>query len=111
MSTRCGFTDSEQRATDSRTGMTELSLPIEHLKKAAKALHKQVRLADPAACRRAGTVFRDFRDRRDADIASDFKLMQAQHVVAVEHGFVKWRNLANASATELRLAITMVKIP
>lgn len=91
--------------------MTELSLPIEHLKKGAKALHKQVRQAESKACRRARAVFADYRGKPDVTIASDFGLMRAQHVVAVEHGFTKWQDLAHASATELRLAITMLKIP
>ena len=91
--------------------MTELSLPIDYFKKAAKALHKRVRRAESTACRRARAVFTDCRDKPDAAIASDFTLMQAQHVVAVEHEFVKWQDLVHASATELRLVITMVKIP
>jgi hypothetical protein len=91
--------------------MTGLSLPIDYFKKTAKALHKHVRGAESNACRRVRTVFTNYRDKPDAAVASNFTLMQAQHVVAVEHGFAKWQDLAQASATELRLAITMVKFP
>jgi hypothetical protein len=91
--------------------MTDLSPPIDYFKKAAKALHKHVREAESTACRRARAVFTDYRDKPDTAIASKFTLMRAQHVVAVEHEFVKWQDLAHAPATDLRLAITMVKIP
>jgi hypothetical protein len=91
--------------------MTELSVPIDHFKKSAKALLEGVRRAESGACRSARSVFSDYRNKADAALASEFTLMQAQHVVAVEHGFVKWQDLTQASATELRLAITMAKIP
>jgi hypothetical protein len=37
--------------------------------------------------------------------------MRAQHVVAVEHGFQSWEAIAKASSIEVRLAITLAKLP
>ncbi len=90
--------------------MTDISLPIEYFKKAAKSLHKQAGAADPIACRRARAVFTDLTDKADAAVAAAFTLMRAQHVIAVEHAFEKWEPLTHSSATQLHLAITMARV-
>ena len=91
--------------------MTDLSFPIEYLKKSAKALTKQVAAGDTEACKRARTVFADLAEKPDAEVDAGFGLMRAQHVIAVEHGFTKWKELAEGSPVELHLAITMAKEP
>src|SRR5512134_1307508 len=91
--------------------MTDLSSPIEYLRKLAKTLTKQVRDADPIAIARVRAVFFDLAEKTDVDVRSALSLMRAQHVVAVEHGFPKWNDLIDRSQIELHLAITMVKEP
>lgn len=82
--------------------MTDLKKPLEFFKKSAKALVKSAREGDEAAWERARRVIRDFS-------APDFRLMQAQHVVAVEFGYTSWGKLRDAPAAELYRAITKVR--
>lgn len=91
--------------------MADLSLPVDHFKKLAKTLKTSVGSATPEACARVRAIYNDAADKTDAEIASDFGLMRAQHVVAVEHGFRSWDALLAASPVEARLAITMERIP
>lgn len=91
--------------------MFDLSSPVEHFKKLAKALLKQVQAQDSSACQRARTVYNDLSAMPDAEIATAFGLMRAQHVVAIEHGFTKWADLLQRSPVEQHIAITMVRLP
>lgn len=90
--------------------MTDLSFPVEHFRKRAKDLLGQVKAGAPDACQRARQVYADAGATPDADLAGNFSLMRAQHVVAVEHGFASWDALMRGSAVEARLAITMAKL-
>ena len=89
--------------------MFDLSDVTETYKKAAKALTKAVRSADPAAIARARAVYRDL--AASESVVTAFGLMRAQHVVAVEHGFTSWANLIAASSIEQRVALTMSRHP
>ena len=91
--------------------MTELSLPVSYFKGAAKSLYKEVVADHREARQRARMVFADLANKSDRDVAAAFPLMRAQHVVAIEHGFAKWEELAHASSVQLHLAITMAKLP
>lgn len=82
--------------------MTNLSNPIEHFKKEAKKLFKQVKANNTEANCRVRQVLKD---------SVNISLMLIQHVVAVEYGFLKWDDLIKASIVELHLAITMKRIP
>lgn len=82
--------------------MTNQATAIEFFKKQSKILLKKVEARDPQVIARVNEVIRD---------TSDFSLMKAQHVVAVESGFTKWEDLIRASTIEIRLAITMSKEP
>ena len=63
--------------------MTNLSTPIEYFKKEAKKLFKQIEANDAEALLRVRRVLKD---------QEDLTLMRIQHVIAVEHGFLKWEN-------------------
>jgi len=91
--------------------MFDLSLPIDHFKKGAKALLKQVQDREPAACERARQVFNDLSSKTDPEVSAALGLMRAQHILAVEHGFAKWDDLLQQSAVALRIAITMSRMP
>lgn len=91
--------------------MTALSFPVEYFRKRAKGLLAQVRAVDVGACQRVRRIYDDMVARSDAEVASSFGLMRAQHVVAVEHGFARWDAMMNASPIEARLAITMNQVP
>ncbi|MBI5509138.1 MAG: hypothetical protein HY903_10325 [Deltaproteobacteria bacterium] len=90
---------------------TDLSVPVEHFKKRAKDLLGQVRAQESEAIIRVRRVYNDLSGKADVDVASDFGLMRAQHVVAVEHCFASWEALCTSPGVEARLAITMAKIP
>jgi hypothetical protein len=62
-------------------------MTLEHCRKDAKGLVRAVRAGDPDAVARAGEALRA-RDR--------FQLSDAQHVVAVEHGYRTWPELKRA---------------
>jgi hypothetical protein len=79
--------------------MTGLDKPLGYFRKSAKALLGAVRSGDMVAQLRACIAF------RDADAAS-FTLMQAEHVVAVEHGFECWADLHKTDAADLYAAIS-----
>ncbi len=91
--------------------MTDLSLPVDHFKKLAKTLNKKVGDAEPDACARVRAVYKDASEQTDAEVASGFGLMRAQHVIAREHGFESWSALLASSGIEARLAITMARLP
>jgi hypothetical protein len=76
---------------------------ITHFKKKAKALKKAFALGDEEARARAVAVMHGG--------AADFSLMNAQHVVAAEAGFESWKQLVDASTTELQTAIARGKAP
>lgn len=80
--------------------------PIDQFKKEAKRLITEVRAGSATAVARISAVYRDA-----ALFGNDIGLMRAQHVVAVESGFHSWEALVKAPAVELRLVITMSKIP
>lgn len=82
--------------------MTGLKQPLETFKKAARQLLKKVRVGDADACERATRSLRGFSP-------ADFGLMQALHVVAVEHGFRGWSELTETPASELYKAISMAR--
>jgi hypothetical protein len=75
--------------------------PVEHFKKLAKTLNKGFAARDPEAVDRAASVYLD----------GDFSLMRAQHVIAVEHGFKSWDDLAGKRPIDHHLAITMNRLP
>lgn len=81
--------------------MTNLSTPIEYFKKEAKRLIRQVQANDSEALARIHRVLKD---------PTEISLMRIQHVIAVEHGFLKWEDLIKASAMELQAAIARKKI-
>ena len=91
--------------------MSDLSSPVEHFKKLAKTLLKQVQSQDSSACQRARTVYNDLSAMSDAEVAASFGLMRAQHAVAVEYGFAKWADLLQRSPVDQHIAITMVRLP
>lgn len=80
--------------------MTKLSTPIQHFKKEAKNLFKQVKANNAEAKERVLRVLKD---------PVDISLMRVQHVIAVEYGFSKWEDLIKASAVELCSAIAKNK--
>lgn len=79
---------------------TPTTFPIDYFKKQAKQLLRQVEAGDSPGFTRASAVLKDL---------TDFSLMKAQHVIAVEYGFSKWQELGQATEIQLRLAITMEK--
>lgn len=89
--------------------MFDLSVPVHHFTKLAKALVSSVRAGDVAAFARVRTVFVDASPSSNDALIAAFGLMRAQHVVAVEHGFTNWKTLTDASGVEARLAITMAR--
>lgn len=91
--------------------MIDLSVPLNYFAKRSKELQAGVRAGEPAAVARVRGVFTDASSKSDHEVAGDFGLMRAQHVVAVEHGFANWKAIADASGIEARLAITMAKHP
>jgi len=91
--------------------MTDFSVPLNYFTKRAKELQVGVRTRQPAAVERVRSIFIDAVNKTDREVAGDFGLMRAQHVVAVEHGFANWKAIADASGIEARLAITMAKHP
>ncbi len=92
--------------------LTDLSQsPIDSFKKSAKALLTEVQSGDPMACDRLRRVIHDFTGKGDGEIAAEVKLAQAQHVCAVDHGFENWNKLLTASPAEVRLALTMARLP
>ncbi len=91
--------------------MNDLSVPLDHFAKRAKELRSRVRAGDADAAGRVRSVFTDASARADHELAADFGLMRAQHVVAVEHGFPNWKALTDSSGIEVRLAITMSRHP
>lgn len=62
--------------------MTTTSTQIEYFKREAKKLFKQVLAENPEAQERVLNVLKD---------ASGISLMQVQHAIAVEAGFLKWK--------------------
>ena len=82
--------------------MTELPLPQAYFKKEAKRLLLAVQSNEPTALSRITPILTN---------PSEFSLVRAQHVVAVESGFAKWENIVTSSAVELHLVITMAKVP
>jgi hypothetical protein len=91
--------------------MTDFPVPLNYFTKRARELQVGVRACESAAIERVRCIFTDAVNRTDHEVAGDFGLMRAQHVVAVEHGFANWKALADASGIEARLAITMAKHP
>jgi hypothetical protein len=91
--------------------MIDLSLPVDFFKKRAKEFLAQVKAGDPDAIRRVRRVFKDAVEKQNDALAVDFGLQRAQHVVAVEHGYLSWEALTSGSAIEARLVITMDKVP
>lgn len=89
----------------------DLSLPVDHFKKRAKELAALVKSGDADACQRVRKVYNDAAGKSDSAIAGEFGHMRAQHVIAVEHGFVSWDAFTKSSAIEARLALTMAKVP
>jgi hypothetical protein len=81
------------------------------LKKLAKTLLREVKAADSAACSRVRAVYVDTRELTDTQLAEHTTLMRAQHVMAVEHEFESWDEVAKANPVLVRLAITMRKEP
>lgn len=80
--------------------------PIDHFKKEAKRLAADTRTGAEAARGRVTAVYGNA-----ASLGADVGLMRAQHVVAVESGFRDWNALVQAPSIELRLVVTMAKIP
>lgn len=78
--------------------MTGLNQPLGYFKKSAKTLLAAVRNGEAEAEAR----IRVLRDTAPADLT----LMKAQHVIAVEHGFVSWSKLLEADAANLYAAIS-----
>lgn len=76
--------------------MTNLSTPIDYFKNQSKQLFRQVQANDAEALARVRRVLKD---------PKDISLMRVQHVVAIEHGFLKWEDLLKASGVELQAAI------
>lgn len=91
--------------------MTEFSVPIHYFTKRAKDLQTRVRGCDATALSRVRRVLLDTSTKTDQELASDFGLMRAQHVIAVEHGFTNWKGLTDSPSAEARLAITMAQHP
>lgn len=91
--------------------MNELPVPLDYFAKRAKELLSRVRAGDADAAGRVRSVVTDASARADHELAADFGLMRAQHVVAVEHGFPNWEALTDSSGVEARLAITMSRHP
>ncbi len=91
--------------------MSDLSVPLEYFAKRAKRLRSCVQACDHLAVSRVRAVFTDASAMSDPELAADFGLMRAQHVVAVEHGFPNWKALTESSEIEARLAITMARLP
>lgn len=91
--------------------MNQDSNPIEHLKKVAKALLRSVQAEDPEALQRVRTIYEDTRAKSDSVVGAEFKLMRAQHAVAIEHQFRDWAAASSATPLVLKLAITMRKEP
>jgi hypothetical protein len=91
--------------------MTDLSVPLDYFTKRAKELQSRVRNGDADALVRVRSVFVDASAKADQELAADFGLMRAQHIVAVEHGFSNWKALTELSGVEARLAITMARLP
>ena len=71
---------------------------LDSLTKSAKSLVKAVRRGDIAARDRVQQVYRDLPE-------STLKLMQAQHVLAVELGYRSWADLREAPESEVRGAM------
>lgn len=89
----------------------DLSLPVDHFKKRAKELTALIKSGDAEACQRVRKVYTDANGKSDSAVAADFGVMRAQHVIAVEHGFASWEALIKSSGIEVRLALTMAKVP
>ncbi len=81
-----------------------MSKPINFFKKRAKALLKLIRQNDDEALNCVRNAY-----RHNPTVLDQFGLMQAQHAVAVEHGFKGWADLLAASENNLRVAIAAVR--
>lgn len=88
-----------------------MSHPIDHLKKLAKGLLKATQASEADALLRFRNVYADYRNVPDAEVADKVSLGRAQHVVAVEHEFRNWEELARCEPLRVKLAITMARIP
>lgn len=91
--------------------MIDLSFPRDYFDKCAKKLLSSVRKGDSDAVERVRRVYLDTSEKGANELADDFCLMRAQHVVAKEHGFDDWKALIDAPSIEARLAITRLKHP
>jgi hypothetical protein len=78
--------------------MTGLNQPLGYFRKCAKVLLGAAKNGDTAAAERVGAVLNSSR--------AELTLMQAQHVVAVEHGFASWSILLEAEPHRLYAAIS-----
>lgn len=91
--------------------MIDLSVPLDYFAKRAKELRSRVQDGDAVALGRVRNVFNDAASKSDQEVVTDFGLMRAQHVIAVEHGFDSWKALTESSGIEARLALTMARVP
>lgn len=76
--------------------MTNTSTPIKYFKKEAKKLFLQAKASDNKALTRVTNALKN---------PDEISLMRAQHVIAVEYGFLKWEDLIKSSDLELQNAI------
>lgn len=75
---------------------------IEYFRKQAKLLCSTAKIGNADALKRL---------ERFLHTAKNASLMNCQHVIAREHGFQSWESLVQADSIELKLAITMVRVP
>jgi signal transduction histidine kinase len=67
---------------------------LQFLKNQAKRLLKDCKSGDPIACSRFRERLPQYRESSDSDIqVSGITLVDAQSVIAIEHGFVSWAKL------------------
>jgi hypothetical protein len=79
--------------------------PQSYFRTQAKGLLRLVRSEEPHACNEVRNLYRRFTETSDADLAKQFGLMQAQHMVARRHGFSKWSELLTAPPDAVDRAI------
>jgi hypothetical protein len=78
--------------------LDDFSTPLSYFSKRAKKLRTGVQAGDADALARVRSVFNDAASESDQAVIAGFGLMRAQHVVAVEHGFVHWKALTEEVA-------------